>query len=131
MQILHPLHVALQITDLDRAAHFYGTVLGLPQVDRVLRFPGLWYQVGHFQLHLLADETAVQAGNTLKAIPPDPIPPDQKWGRHPHVAFAVADLAQIQTRLQAHHCPIQPSASGRAALFTQDPDGNILELNQA
>ena len=27
-------------------------------------------------------------------------------------------------------CPVQTSASGRPALFTQDPDGNIIELTQ-
>ncbi|MDE5069743.1 MAG: glyoxalase, partial [Trichodesmium sp. St4_bin8_1] len=35
-----------------------------------------------------------------------------------------------KTKLLANNCPIQGSASGRAALFTQDPDGNIIELNQ-
>ncbi|NES67685.1 MAG: glyoxalase, partial [Okeania sp. SIO2D1] len=27
-------------------------------------------------------------------------------------------------------CQIKMSASGRPALFTQDPDGNIIELSQ-
>ena len=54
----------------------------------------------------------------------------EKWGRNPHVAFTVTDLDAAKNQLIAHNCPIQISASGRAAFFTQDPDGNIIELSQ-
>jgi len=113
-----PLHVAINVSDLSRAEAFYGGVLGLQKVDRSLKFPGIWYQVGEFQLHLIeaADwQTSAQ---------------HPKWGRNAHVAFAIADVEAAKSALVEADCPVQTSASGRPALFTQDPDGNIIELTQ-
>jgi catechol 2,3-dioxygenase-like lactoylglutathione lyase family enzyme len=93
--------------------------LGLSKVDRILKFPGAWYQVGDFQLHLIVDPTVA----TKLANP-------EKLGRNPHVALAVENLDEAKSQLLAHGCRVQASASGRAALFTQDPDGNIIELTQ-
>lgn len=119
MQLLHYLHTAVLVTQLPRAEQFYGTVLGLTKVDRVLKFPGAWYQLGPIQVHLIVD-------NHFSAPTPNP----EKWGRNPHLAFAVADLQAAQERLLAHGCEVQMSASGRPALFTRDPDGNVIELSQ-
>ena len=118
ISIRAPLHVAINVRDLARAEAFYGGVLGLEKVNRTLNFPGTWYQVGDFQLHLIV------------AIDWQPAPHHSKWGRNAHVAFAIADLDAAKATLAAARCPIQTSASGRAALFTQDPDGNIVELTQ-
>lgn len=122
-----PLHVALTVTDLDRADWFYGQVLGLVRVERSLSFPGIWYQLGHFQIHLMAVERGMPGGPEPALLHPSTHP---KWGRNPHLAFAVADLVTAQARLEAADCPIQISTSGRAALFTRDPDGNVIELSQ-
>lgn len=119
MQVIQPLHTALLISDLAQAEHFYGTILGLEKVERVLKFPGLWYQVGTYQIHLILQPHVSHSFT-------DP----NKWGRNQHLAFAVADLNAAQAQLLAHQCPIQKSASGRAALFTQDFDGNVIELSQ-
>lgn len=117
--ILQSLHVALLVSDLASAEEFYGEVLGLEQAPRSLNFPGLWYQIGAVQLHLI-HHTGWQA----------PCPRPDKWGRNAHVAFQVTDLADIKTRLTKQGYPIQMSSSGRAALFTQDKDGNVVELSQ-
>jgi glyoxylase I family protein len=117
MTILNALHVALLVSDLATAAQFYGEILGLPTADRPLSFPGQWYQVGPFQIHLMVAEQW-QA----------PCPRPDKWGRNPHLALAVDDLEGIKARLLAAGHSVQLSASGRAALFTQDPDGNLIEL---
>jgi catechol 2,3-dioxygenase-like lactoylglutathione lyase family enzyme len=117
MQILDYLHTAILVSDLTKAEYFYGTVLGLQKVSRELRFPGVWYQVGDYQIHLMLDERT----HTRK-LP-------EKWGRDRHIAFTVADLDEARKQLQSHNYPIQMSASGRAALFVQDPDGNIVELS--
>ena len=119
MQITQCLHVAVLVSDLERAEHFYSNVLGLSKVERSLKYPGAWYQVGEFQIHLIV--APYSAPYELQ---------NQKWGRNPHVAFSVADLDAAKNQLIHHTCPIQISASGRAALFTQDPDGNIIELSQ-
>jgi glyoxylase I family protein len=112
-----PLHVALNVSDLAQAEAFYGGVLGLPTADRPLSFPGQWYQIGEFQIHLIV------------ADKPYPRPPQsEKWGRHPHLALAVKDVDATATALERAGYPVQRSASGRAALFTQDPDGNVIEL---
>ncbi|MBE9125130.1 MULTISPECIES: VOC family protein [unclassified Coleofasciculus] len=120
MEIIQSLHAAVLVSDLEVAEQFYGNVLGLSKVERVLKYPGAWYQVGNFQIHLILDPNTKSELQNL-----------QKWGRNPHVAFSVANLDDAKTQLLAHHCAIQMSASGRAALFTQDPDGNIIELSQA
>lgn len=115
------LHTAIVIRDLEQATHFYGTILGLQRVDRDLRFPGAWYQLGAEQIHLIVQELATSEPIQL-------LEQTQKWGRNPHIAFRVKNLDQVKEQLLHHNCPMQMSASRRSALFTQDPDGNIIEL---
>lgn len=119
MQVTQFLHAALLVSDLGQAQHFYEHVLGLNRVDRPLKFPGVWYQIGPVQLHLMTT-----------ANPPAELVNPQKWGRNRHLAFAVADLEGMKTRLANENYSFQMSASGRAALFVQDPDGNVIELSQ-
>ena len=118
MQILESLHATLLISNLEKSEHFYSTVLGLSKIDRNLKFPGIWYQVGDFQIHLILVQTVI----------PDAVD-SEKWGRNRHLAFSVADLEAAKQQLIAHDCPIQMSASGRSALFVRDPDGNTIELS--
>ncbi|MBD1939437.1 VOC family protein [Microcoleus sp. FACHB-68] len=119
MEITQCLHAAIIVSELERAEHFYGIVLGLSKVERVLKFPGAWYQVGDFQIHLIvaSDIPSAQINS-------------EKLGRSGHIAFSVTNLEAAKEGLIAHGCSIQMSASGRAALFTQDPDGNIIELSE-
>jgi glyoxylase I family protein len=118
MQIINCLHTAILVTDLERAENFYEKVLGLSKVERAMKFPGSWYQVGEYQVHLIV--APVVQNQELH----------EKWGRNPHIAFSVANLDVAKENLLQNNCPIQPSASGRPAIFTQDPDGNIIELSQ-
>ncbi|MCC5897469.1 MAG: VOC family protein [Phormidium sp. BM_Day4_Bin.17] len=117
MSITEYRHTAILVSDLDRADGFYGEVLGLTRVERPLNFPGTWYQIGAMQLHLIVSES------------PSRDLASEKWGRNPHVAFGIDDLDDTLTRLEAAGCPVQRSASGRPALFTRDPDGNVIELS--
>jgi glyoxylase I family protein len=120
MQIKKYIHAAILVSDLEQSEQFYGQVLGLEKVERPLNFPGIWYQIGEVQIHLIQAETLIndQVNN-------------QKWGRNRHLAFSVDNLEEAKQQLMAHNCLIQMSASGRPALFTKDPDGNIIELNEA
>ena len=118
MQITQCLHAAILVTDLNRAEHFYGEILNLSKTERSRNFPGSWYQIGEYQIHLIV---ASQLTNQ---------PKNEKWGRNPHIAFSVSDLDAAKEQLLNYNCPIQASASGRRALFTQDPDGNIIELSE-
>ncbi len=119
MQITQPLHSALLISNIEKSQHFYSTVLGLSKIDRKLKFPGIWYQVGNFQIHLILTATLI----------PDAVD-DEKFGRNRHLAFSVTNLEAAKEQLIAHNCAVQMSVSGRSALFTQDPDGNIIELSE-
>jgi catechol 2,3-dioxygenase-like lactoylglutathione lyase family enzyme len=119
ISIQSPLHVALNVSDLAQAEAFYGGILGLTSVERPLSFPGIWYQVGAFQIHLIVAEGYQRQINNA-----------EKWGRNAHLAFAVEDLEAAKAALVEAGYPVQTSASGRAALFTQDADGNIIELSQ-
>jgi glyoxylase I family protein len=119
MSITAFLHAALVVTDLEKSDHFYGTLLGLAVVDRQLKFPGRWYQIGNVQVHLIANDGL-----------PDQSDKPEKWGRDRHLAFAITDLDDMKTKLIEAGYPWQASASGRAALFVRDPDGNTIELNQ-
>jgi len=114
--ILYPLHVAVQVSDLEKSDDFYSHVIGLTKIDRQLSFPGSWYQVGDFQLHLIVSRWAQ-----------NPVRED-KWGRHPHLTFAINNLAAVKQSLVKRNVAFQMSSSGRAALFVKDPDGNVVEL---
>jgi catechol-2,3-dioxygenase len=119
MKITNCLHTALLVSDLAKAEHFYGMVLQLAKVDRALKYPGAWYQIGDYQIHLIVHPNFSQT-----------LPNSAQWGRNPHLALAVENLGEAIARLQSHGCPVQMSQSGRPALFTQDPDGNIIEIHQ-
>lgn len=119
MNITKPLHAAILVSDLAKAQHFYSHILQLTTVDRPLNFPGIWYQIGDWQIHLIKSEQVI--GDRVN---------EAKWGRNRHLALAVADLAIAKAQLTRHNYPFQMSASGRSALFVADPDGNIIELSQ-
>lgn len=119
MQITHYLHTALLVSNLAQAERFYGTVLGLSKVDRPLKYPGAWYQLGNVQIHLIEHESFSSSLHNV-----------EKWGRNPHLALAVANLEAAKNHLIAQGYSVQLSASGRAALFIQDPDGNVIELTE-
>lgn len=119
MQITKFVHTALLVSNLDQAKDFYGSLLGLSQVERPLKYPGAWYQLGDIQVHLIA---ASAVGETVVNF--------EKIGRNRHIAFAIADLDAAKAELLAKGYAFETSASGRAALFVQDPDGNVIELSQ-
>jgi glyoxylase I family protein len=118
IEIVNCLHTAIVVSDLDRAVEFYTDILGLQRVDRSLNYPGAWYQIGDMQIHLIEDRN---------------YQPDCKIDltvstRNPHIALGVKDLDTAKEQLRSANCTIAMSKSGRAALFTLDPDGNAIEL---
>jgi glyoxylase I family protein len=119
MSIIQFLHASLLVTDLEASRYFYETVLGLTPTERNLSFAGAWYQLGPIQIHLIVAETVIG----------DRINPE-KWGRNRHLALAVSDIEAMKQHLESLRQPFQLSASGRAALFIPDPDGNLIELTQ-
>jgi glyoxylase I family protein len=118
IEIVNCLHVGVIVTDLDRAVEFYSNILGLERIDRSLKYPGAWYQIGDVQIHLIVnDNYKVDSRIDLTVST-----------HNPHIALGVRDLAAAKQQLLAANYIVQMSNSGRAALFTQDPDGNAIEL---
>ena len=118
IEVTSCLHVAVIVSDLSRSIEFYSNILGLKKVDRDLKYPGIWYQLGDLQIHLIED---------LNYQPHQPIDL-AKSTRNPHIALGIHDIEVAKQQLLAANCVVKMSNSGRAALFTQDPDGNAIEL---
>jgi glyoxylase I family protein len=118
MKVVSCLHVAVMVADVDRSIEFYSGILGLERIDRTLKYPGAWYQIGDVQIHLIEDVN-YRAGGEIDLM---------KSTRNPHLALGIRDLDAAKQQLFAANCVVKMSNSGRAALFTQDPDGNAIEL---
>jgi catechol 2,3-dioxygenase-like lactoylglutathione lyase family enzyme len=112
-------HASVLVTDLARARLFYEQILGL--TVNPLRpgksFDGLWYDVGHEQIHLIVAESHDLHEET-----------ERYPGARRHVALRVEALEGIQAQLEAHGLPMFPSRSGRPVLFCRDFDDNAYEL---
>lgn len=118
-ELVSLLHASLLVADLSRSRAFYEGVLGLVAnpARPEMSFPGVWYDVGAGQIHL------------INLPNPDPTHgrPDH-GGRDRHTALGVRDFTALRARLDAAAVPYTLSRSGRDALFIRDPDGNALEL---
>jgi catechol 2,3-dioxygenase-like lactoylglutathione lyase family enzyme/uncharacterized protein YunC (DUF1805 family) len=119
-------HVTLVVDDLERSAAFYVDLLGMRRVERpVFGFPGLWFQAGATQIHLiLKHEKSSPAGL------PD-APPQAGAGRVFHFAFEVPNFEEAQRRLAAAGVKVRGTGlrpDGCHQLWCYDPDGHIVEL---
>jgi len=112
-------HASLVVRDLAVARPFYEDILGLAispmRPDKP--FPGVWYQVGEQQIHLLICPEALQA--EIRDVYP---------GMQRHVALRVRDLDGLRQKLAAAGIAFEASGSGRPVVFCKDPDGNSFEL---
>ncbi|MDX8391854.1 MAG: VOC family protein [Mariprofundaceae bacterium] len=115
------MHVGLIVGDLIAAGSFYRDILGLKTAERPdLGFAGLFFDLENGQqIHLM------QLHNPYLGYEQP-----AHGGRDRHVALCVDDLSAIRARLDAAAIAYTMSKSGRAALFTHDPDGNTIELCQ-
>ncbi|MCG1022919.1 VOC family protein [Sutcliffiella horikoshii] len=122
MKISDMHHVSLAVKDVKEAKHFYGTLLGLPELERPdFDFPGAWYQVGNSQLHLIQNKQA----ETLRGE-------NKIDSRDGHFAIRVDDYYQTVEFLQGKGIEIveKPhSKSGFAQIFCMDPSNNLIEFN--
>jgi glyoxylase I family protein len=108
-------HVAVSVSDVERAKRFYGEVLGLKQLPRPsFPFAGAWYALGDNQIHLISSE------KRREGI--DPI--------GPHLAIEVEDFDAAKATLKTLGIEFF-EAKGMLAghqLWVLDPDGNTVEL---
>ncbi|MGD6830599.1 VOC family protein [Sutcliffiella halmapala] len=116
-------HVSLSVTDIERSKHFYGTVLGFPEIERPdFDFPGAWYQVGTTQLHLIQNSEA----ETLRTS-------DKLDSRDGHFAIRVKSYDDTLKYLQEKGLEVKAkpeSKSGFKQIFCMDPDRNLIEFNE-
>jgi glyoxylase I family protein len=116
-------HVAVCVTDIDRAKRFYAEVLGLQEVARPdFPFPGAWYELPNgTQIHLIVHDgtLTMRRSSTI----------DIKDG---HLALRVRSYAEVLAHLQTHGVEVLSLPMNKtqwAQLYIADPDGNIIELN--
>ena len=88
-------------------------------------FPGLWFQAGSTQIHLILESPESGPGGAF-------VPEDCSISRTRHIAFEVASAAEAVTILQQHQVEIVagPKArpDGPTQLYVFDPDQNLVEL---
>ncbi len=113
--ITHIDHCSVLITDVAKARHFYGDILGLREIPapREFDFVAIWYDLGGTYLHLLLKDQ------------PDTISPR-------HFCLHVSDCAATRRELSAKGLKIDETVKIDAAdrFFVRDPDGNRIELLQ-
>ena len=119
-------HVTLVVADLERSARFYVDLLGMQRVERPrFNFPGLWFQAGRTQIHLiLVHESTGPAGW------PD-APPQAGAGRVSHFAFETDDCLAAVERLKAAGVRVRGTGlrpDGYHQTWFYDPDGHVVEL---
>ena len=116
-------HVAVCVTDIDRARRFYSDVLGLREIERPpFPFGGAWYETADGrQLHLIVHERPRTLRGTTEI--------DLRDG---HLALGVADYDRAVAHLRASgvHCVERPdNVTPWKQVYVTDPDGNVIELN--
>ena len=109
-------HTSICVTDVERSRQFYEGLLGLTSVQRPdFGFPGMWYQIGAGQLHLIQRERSGASRDSDTLDPTDP-----------HFAIQVDDLDAMRRRLET--AGLQRLDFGGEQLWVHDPDGNTVEL---
>jgi catechol 2,3-dioxygenase-like lactoylglutathione lyase family enzyme len=119
-------HVTLVVKDLEQSERFYVDLLGMEIIERpAFSFPGLWFQAGATQVHLIAESP--EAG-------PAGLPEFQ--GTQPsrgfHLAFEVDDCDEAAATLRKQGIDIvsgpRSRPDGPRQLYIYDPDGHLVEL---
>lgn len=117
------LETCLYVDDLERAARFYGEVLGLPLVG-CQEGRHLFFRCGEQMLLIFRPEGSLQGDG--------PIPTHGARGPG-HVAFSVSapELAEWQSRLDQAQIPVEAVIDwpqGGRSIYFRDPAGNSIEL---
>lgn len=119
-------HVTLVVKDMERSRRFYVDLLGLEEVPRPgFRFPGMWFQAGPTQIHLIGehDESGPAGVRTADGV---------SISRTNHFAFEVADANAAAAYLSEQGIEIvagpKQRPDGPTQMYIHDPDGHLVEL---
>lgn len=117
-------HLALSVSDVDRAATFYSDILGLEEITNKTKVDGIrWFSLGEGkELHLIS--TVKQQVTINKAV---------------HMALTTPDFSQLVKKLDSMKIPytdwaeepgkISLRADGTRQIYIRDPDGYYIEIN--
>lgn len=115
LPVTHLDHCSVLITDVAKARHFYGELLGLREIPapREFDFVAVWFDLGGTYLHLLLKDQ------------PDTISPR-------HFCLHVTDAKAAREFVRSKGIGIDETVRIRAAdrFFIRDPDGNRIEILQ-
>ena len=108
-------HVTVLVTNIEKARHFYGTVLGLQEIaaPKEFDFVALWFRLENGYIHLLQKK---------KKDTPGPR----------HFGLTVKNIQAARDHFTTHGFEIEESVAIAAAerFFVHDPDGNRIEIVQ-
>ena len=123
-------HVAISVSDLARAKHFYGEILGLEEIPRPnFPFDGAWYRVSDKEVHLIVSRDPTfrtGKGVTLEDC---------------HFALRVKSFRAALTHLESKGLRATNDEPGRSMrvntssvtgypqIHILDPDRNVIEIN--
>jgi catechol 2,3-dioxygenase-like lactoylglutathione lyase family enzyme len=107
-------HVMVVVTDVDRARAFYGSLLGLEEVERpdTYDFPGVWFRAGTALIHLVSRERPAPRSDQHLCL----------WVQGIQEANATLEAAGFATEWARRKLP------GVSRFYVRDPDGNRIEL---
>lgn len=111
---MNHVQIAMPAGGEDAARQFYGDLLGLPEIPKPETLAdrgGVWFATGNLDLHIGVDPEFVPA-------------------KKAHIAYQVADLAAVRTRLEAAGYPIvlDVRLPGYDRFHTSDIFGNRVEI---
>jgi catechol 2,3-dioxygenase-like lactoylglutathione lyase family enzyme len=119
MRIARGHHVSFAVRELARARHFYGSVLGLREIERpALGIAGAWYAAGDTEVHLIEAPAGVDTG----------APPPRLTPIADHAAFAIDDYDAAVAHLRGAGLAVLETRREIGQLWVQDPDGHVIEL---
>jgi len=115
--------LVLEVSDLERAEHFYTEVLGLPFAERWSHREAVWVLAGATRIGLWKPQVGLEGS---------------RGGSHVHFAMQVPDeeFDGIVASLRENGCevpvhefgPLGPDASPSRSAYVTDPDGHLVEF---
>lgn len=125
-------HVALTVSDMDRALAFYQGLLGCEVLGQLLlesdTFKLVYLRKGGAYLELFAHRSTPERSDERPAAPGTA----STEGGFQHLAFHTDDVDGVAATLEAAGVPfVQPprdAPGGVRLAFVRDPDGNQVEL---
>ena len=120
-------HVTIVVADLERSQHFYCDILGMELTERPkFSFPGLWFQAGSTQVHLIRQRDRCATPGYDNATG------DMEAGLAHHFAFEVEDTYEAARVLEENQVKIMGGPANRPDGYIQlwfyDPDGHVVEV---